>query len=98
MKELLIKTDRRFLEILKCDISFESAYKITKRFLGVKHISYINNGIDSKAQLIKIVELYLQRHGHLDPADRPIFLNQKSLEFSISDLYNHEKDLIVDKT
>jgi hypothetical protein len=85
--KILIKTDEHFLMVIKSDISFEAAYRITKHFLGVKHIGFTNNDKVGKDNLVKSAELYLKRHGHLQRQDRPIFLEQTKTEFSINDLY-----------
>ena len=83
---LFIRSNEDLLKVLRCkEVTDHTAVNVTKRFLNV--VTYAR----TRTEILKLTEAYLKTFGELDTEDRPVFLEQKGIDFDISDLYNLDK-------
>jgi len=88
-----ITTDEDLLKAIKADISIETARSIVAQYLNVRFIYFTNPDVEmnEKAALIKSVQDFIARFKDVNRGDTPMFLFQKTLDFHIQDLYNHDE-------
>ena len=79
---MFIRTNEDLILVLSTDgITFKTAYAITCRYLKVRTFAR------SREELLQYTLAYLERFGHLEQEDRPLFLEQQNENFSINDIY-----------
>ncbi len=89
-EKIFIESNEDLIKVLKSDISVDTARRIAMKYLNVVDFSVGTPDVDAKELFIEKIELYLKRFAHLPVSERPLFLDQKTTVFDITDLYNHD--------
>jgi hypothetical protein len=75
---------REFIDANYNNIPSSVISEILKRTMKV----YSLFEFESKEALLEQMDYFQNKFGHLEPKEKPLFLFQRELEFSVKDIYN----------